>query len=206
MSESSSLSSLPALFLLPPFAPPLPLPRALPLPLADVAGVELIVGVAPTPAVGAGAAVATTIFAPPLPLLLAADVGGGVEILSLVTMLFNTCSLAASYPGVPACADAFALTRFNISSVDAENCGNDGAGPLEVGPVALKTDCMGPKADVDFHGFAIGGAAVFAGWRAIAAGAEVAAALDIAALGGGCENDMLSSATVGNPKGVFHRE
>jgi len=39
----------------------------------------------------------------------------GVAILSLVTIFFKTCSLAASQPGVPALA--VAETRFTISAV-----------------------------------------------------------------------------------------
>jgi hypothetical protein len=116
----TSLSALSALFRLPLLPPPLPLPLTLPLPLPDV-GVEVDAGVVPLVGTSPFKPLGVPTFPPPLPLLLEPDVGGGVGILSLVTMLFKTCSLAASQPGEPACAEAFALTRFRISSVDAEN-------------------------------------------------------------------------------------
>lgn len=124
-SKLTSLSGVSALFLLPPLDPPRPRPLPLPRPLADVTlaadtGVALL---SPAPAALSGRGVDELVRAalgPPRAPLLFADIGGGVGILSLVTMLFKTCSRAASYPGVPTCADAFALTRRRISSVEAE--------------------------------------------------------------------------------------
>lgn len=124
-SKLTSLSGVSALFLLPPLDPPRPRPLPLPRPLADVTlaadtGVALL---SPAPAALSGRGVDELVRAalgPPRAPLLFVDIGGGVGILSLVTMLFKTCSRAASYPGVPTCADAFALTRRRISSVEAE--------------------------------------------------------------------------------------
>jgi len=74
------------------------------------------------------------LFAPPRPRglpprPLPAD-GAGVGMLSLVFMLFNTASRAASYPGVPAAPAEFALMRLSSSSVEAEN-------PLKFEPLPL---------------------------------------------------------------------
>lgn len=100
-SKLTSLSGVSALFLLPPLEPPRPRPRPLPLPLADVAlaadaGVALL---SPAPATLSGRGVdefAREVLGAPRDPLLAVDIGGGVGILSLVTMLFRTCSRAAS--------------------------------------------------------------------------------------------------------------
>jgi hypothetical protein len=62
---------------------------------------------------------------PPLPPLLPEFViGGGVGSLSLVIIFCRTLSFAASNEGFPA------LTRFNISVVDADNPGKSGVTPL----------------------------------------------------------------------------
>lgn len=100
-SKLTSLSGVSALFLLPPREPPRPRPRPLARPLAEVtlaadAGVALL---SPAPAVLSGRGVDELVSAalePPRAPLLFADIGGGVGILSLVTMLFKTCSRAAS--------------------------------------------------------------------------------------------------------------
>lgn len=101
--------------------PPLPLPRGrptLPLPLSDT-GVEAEPGVLPAP-VSAGDRATPPLPRPrPLPRF-TADPAEGIGSLSLVTMLFNTCSLAASYPGVPGWAAALARARARSSAVVAE--------------------------------------------------------------------------------------
>ncbi len=49
-------------------------------------------------------------------------------------MLFSTCCRAASHPdGASAWAEAFALTRFSISSVAVDSCGKEGP-ELPIGP------------------------------------------------------------------------
>lgn len=130
---SSLASSLVARFRLPPLPPPRPRPRPPPLPRPTAGLDEAADEDAPLPPTAPStlAALAPPL-APPLPRLVVAAAGGGGAMFSLVTMLFRTCSRAASHPWVPS---ALAETRFSISAVEAEYWANGGAvvgEPLEV--------------------------------------------------------------------------
>lgn len=171
LTSSSSSSSVLLLFFPLPFPRPLPLVES--FPLAEGLGVDFAFSAAslpfaavelfPTPPFTGPACAATSsaVPFPATPALVPSGTGdsegiayfdtrlrtvcgsGGSFVFSDVTMLLRTCSRAASQPCEPACAEAFAVMRFRISSVVAESFGKLEAPPDPLVPARMLDAMLG---------------------------------------------------------------